>query len=523
MRDATRRLAAAETASASRTADDIVADDLCSLVTALISLSEHVLDSRGIGMDIALTALDPWERAALSMHQSLRLARRFLLGLSKPDGHAPTTLLAAIATPLQAAGDLLGTHRKRPAGQPAAGCSPWAQVVSCTIVSQALTAEIGRWSGLVALWALWGSQSAPPHLAGDFLAVSRCLQTAHAPDAIPVTTDDRDLLYGIPDAYPPERIPPGDNESVAELCTGIAVTAERLRLAAFLAPDHAAWSPSVSARGWERSARAAAIASHTAGQTLQTLSKQADMLGPALDAAVRAADARLITARDTWLSTAQTLHAITTESANSLTRTAVEAQDLMLRLGRLASGNPRWTPAKQDQITEQRVSQELAPDAATARAVLAAVHQAADALAVLADRDLAAVANADAAGRLYVPTRQLPLKYDVPRPYGPAPSERVAELKTAYASTISAAHTATEHLADIATTTHAPSRVLALARHATSADQDQPTPTAAQLAAQDRPKRATELPASQTTAMNPDQQQARRRSQASSAPARDRR
>jgi hypothetical protein len=492
MREATRWLAAAETASAGWTADGAVADDLCGLVTALVSLNEHVLDSRGIGMDIALTALDPWERAALGMHQSLRLARRFLLGLSKPDGYAQATPLAAIAAPLQAAGDLLSTHRKRPAGQPAADCSPWAQVVSSNIVSQSLTAEIGRWSGLLAPWALWGSQSAPPHLAGDFLAVSRCLQTARASGAIPVTADGRDLLYGIPDAYPPERIPPGGSESVDELCTGIAVTAERLRLAAFLAPDHATWSPSVSARGWERSARAAAIASHTAGQTLQTLSKQADKLGPALGAAVRAADARLITARDAWLSIAQTLHAITTESANSLTRTAAEAQDLMLRLGRLASRNPRWTPAKQDQVTEQRVPGELVPDAATARAVLAAVHQAADALAVLADRDLATVANAEAAGRLYVPTRQLPLKYDVPRPYGPAPAERVAELKTAYASTITAAHTATEHLADIAISTGAPSRVLALARRATSADQDQQMSTAAQLAGQDRPKRATD-------------------------------
>jgi hypothetical protein len=529
MREATRRLAAAETASASRAADDAVADDLCGLVTALISLSEHVLDSRGIGMDIALTALDPWERAALSMHQSLRLARRFMLGLSSADGYARPTPLAAIATPLQAAGDLLSTHRKRPAGQRAADCSPWAPVVSSNIVSRALAAEIGHWAGLLAPWALWGSQSASPHLAGDFLAVSRCLQTAHAPGAISVTTDDRDLLYGIPDAYPPERIPPGGNESVEELCTGIAVTAERLRLAAFLAPDHAAWSPSVSARGWERSARAAAIASHTAGQTLQTLSNQANMLGPAVDATVRAADARLITARDTWLNTAQTLHAITTESANSLTRMAAEAQDLMLRLGRLASGNSRWTPAKQDQVTEQRVPGELVPDAATARAVLAAVHQAADALAVLADRDLATVANAEAAGRLYVPTRQLPLKYDVPRPYGPAPAERVAELKAAYASTITAARTATEQLADIAITTHAPSRVLALARRATFADQDQQTPTAAQLAAQDRPhspKQATDRPASRTAARDRDQEQGRRRSQRaqqSPAPARARR
>jgi hypothetical protein len=488
MRRAREGLAAAETTSCGANTD--VTGDLCGIVSALISLSNYVMESRGIGMDFPLTALDAWERAALSTHQSLRLARRFLLEVSESGTNPETSPLAAIAVPLQAGADLLNTHRKRSAGQPPADCSPWAQVAMCSTVSRAITAELGRWSGLIAPWALWASQSAPPHLAGELLAVSRCLQTAHAASSAPVTWDDKELLDGIPAAYPPGRIPPAGDETVSALCDGITLTAERLRLAAFIAPDHAAWSPSVSARAWERSARAAAIASHTAAQTLRLLTTRPAMLHPANAEAVLTAEGNMLAARDAWLRTSQLMGQISTESAHSLTRTTVEAQDLMLRLGRLASGNPRWTPAGQEQKPDDRVVAALAPNPPAARSVLAAVHQSADALAVLADRDLAAVTTAAAAGRLYVPTRQLPPEYDVPRPYGAAPDDRIAELMTAYLSTLTATRTAATHLADLALTTEAPSKVLALARRATSTRNDPRERTAAQLAAQDR-SRAT--------------------------------
>jgi hypothetical protein len=512
---ATSWLTAAETTPVGLPAADYAASDLCDLVTALISLSDYVLDSRGVGMDFPLTALDTWERAMLSTHQSLRLARRFLLDIyaSETETRKPRPL-TAVAASLQTASDLLRTHRKRPAGKPVADCSPWAQVAMSGTVSRALAAEIGRWSGLIAPWALWASHSAPPEAAGEFLAVSRCLQTAHASAAqtagiTPVTADDKELLYGIPAAYPPARIPPGDSETVRDLCAAIAVTAERLRLAAFIAPDHAAWSPSVSARGWERSARAAAIASHTAGQALRILCGQPGLLHPAETATVLATGKRLTTARDAWLRTAQTLNGITTESIHSLTRTATEAQDLMLRLGRLATGNPRWTPAKHDQRPDRRAPASLATDQATARAVLAALHQAADALAMLADRDLAVITTAETAGRLYVPTRQLPARYDIPHPYGPAPGNRAAELMTAYLSTITATRAAANHLADLALQTEAPSKVLALARRAVSADDHPLAPTAGQLAAQDR---ATAHPSSRSTATVGDSQRVLRSS-----------
>ena len=60
------------------------------------------------------------------------------------------------------------------------------------------------------------------------------------------------------------------------------------------------------------------------------------------------------------------------------------------------------------------------------------MHQAVDALAQVASADAAAVAAADWAGGLYVPTRTLPGSYDVPRAYATPPAERTQPLLAAY-------------------------------------------------------------------------------------------
>jgi hypothetical protein len=108
----------------------------------------------------------------------------------------------------------------------------------------------------------------------------------------------------------------------------------------------------------------------------------------------------------------------------------------------------------------------MAPDADAVRVVIAAVHQAVDAMAVVAEADGDAVVTASTAGRFYVPTRSLPAYKNVPRPFAPAPVSRCQALQKAYDVALHASRKAAEALGELAIAAEAPSRVLAFARAA---------------------------------------------------------
>jgi hypothetical protein len=140
-----------------------------------------------------------------------------------------------------------------------------------------------------------------------------------------------------------------------------------------------------------------------------------------------------------------------------------DASDLVLRLGRPVWDNPRWMPAHA-QRAPRRPPSVLAPGAADFKAVVAAAHQAIDALALIAKADGQAVESAAAAGRLYVPTRSLPGEYDVPRPFAPAPVTRCRALHEAYGVALDATIMASRALDELSLAAGTPSKVLALAR-----------------------------------------------------------
>jgi hypothetical protein len=107
--------------------------------------------------------------------------------------------------------------------------------------------------------------------------------------------------------------------------------------------------------------------------------------------------------RAAWQQVDQAWDLLSTESKLLQTPAMTEATDLVLRMGRLVWDNPRWTPARSDRAP-QRIPAALAPGATTFTSVLAAAHQAIDALARVAVTDIQAMEAADRAGRLYVPT-----------------------------------------------------------------------------------------------------------------------
>ena len=87
----------------------------------------------------------------------------------------------------------------------------------------------------------------------------------------------------------------------------------------------------------------------------------------------------------------------------------------------------------------------------------------------LAKADMDAVEAAGQAGRLYVPTRSLPEDYDVPRPFATAPVSRCQVLHEAYRVALDASVQAARALDELSIAAGAPSKALALARAAASA------------------------------------------------------
>jgi hypothetical protein len=94
--------------------------------------------------------------------------------------------------------------------------------------------------------------------------------------------------------------------------------------------------------------------------------------------------------------------------------------------------------------------------------VVSAVHQAADALARVAVTDTAAAK----AGRLFVPTRSLSARHDIPRAFTPARPGTVRDLHQAYHGAADASGHAMRRLDELAIVVAAPSKVLGLARAA---------------------------------------------------------
>jgi hypothetical protein len=166
---------------------------------------------------------------------------------------------------------------------------------------------------------------------------------------------------------------------------------------------------------------------------------------------------------------------MTTETHGLNAPGITDTGDLVIRLGRLVYGDPQWTPSR-PQRAQRRDPAGLPPGPAGAAMIVAAVHEAADALACVAAAELQAVEAASRAGRLYVPTRSLPERYDVPRQFGNATPDGVLPLLFAYRQAASASLGAARALDAVAVTLGAPSHILAAARAAVDPAHDTSAP-----------------------------------------------
>jgi hypothetical protein len=247
----------------------------------------------------------------------------------------------------------------------------WAPAIRSGPCTAALLAELGRHTQHMASWtaqltrtrpgnahtstsAILTLRNAQPWLAAAGTAIVAA-QQAHYP--LPA----RSLLDAIPASTPPRRQEPG--ATPVQLSRGIALTAERLRSAAFTFATSRQWSPAATSPSWRRDALASAITGHASEIVLRTLADRAGQLGhePAFQA-------QLSNAADTMGQTWKAWRAVTsqwdvlstgTSRGSDLSPVASEIQDLVLQTGRVAYNNNRWTPSAAA-ASVPRVPQDLA-------------------------------------------------------------------------------------------------------------------------------------------------------------------
>ncbi|MGH3155766.1 MAG: hypothetical protein ACRDNF_04190 [Streptosporangiaceae bacterium] len=467
------------------------------LITVLARYLEDRTPAYAAGVPAATTTLQPWEHTVVDLCTALRQATSSLTqglaaaGISsqEPGGDLARHLEAA-AISLTAGRDLLHTHLTTSPSDLLEYRSEWAPVVTSLPVTRAVIAAVASWCQPLAVIAdqlSSAGRTAAPGLAElrpGLRAAAHWLQVASTVVPPAHTADltsghDLRLLRAIPAALSPARRPPQSGESVLELCLGATVRAQRLRTRVFGAVERARWT-APAADTWRWAATAAAATGHASDLILRSLASDASHLGnpPHLDGTQLQLAADAVAASwQAWRQVAASWADLTTERRGQTAPATIELSDLVLRIGRLAWDDPQWTPARGGSAGRRGWEGSTTGDLV---AVVAAIHQASDALTQVAAADQQAVAAADRGGRLYVRTRSLPPQYNIPRPYATAPTDRTAPLLNAYRATLRASSHAASELAALALATDAPSTPLALARAAAAPQPAQATSTGQQ-------------------------------------------
>jgi hypothetical protein len=382
-----------------------------------------------------------------------------------------------MAAVLAAGRDLLHTHFA-PGPRGRVHRSAWAPIITSERVNRALLAELGalarpvaRYGANVALAPVPGAparaeQRRALNAACQWLWVfGACVVAAGRQQ--PVLAADRDLLAAIPvNALPAKPVLAGAGTTLS-VSDGVITAAERLRYLAWRAAQQPPWMPAFTVTSLRQAAEASALTSHHSALLADALTARTTQGAfPAAGADMAAAAQAARRAASAWFQAARALRQVTTDTRGQVTPAAAEALDLAWWTGRLAHADPAWTLASGPGCTP-RSPRQLAPRPEDLPHVVAAVHHAADALALLAETEHHQLRDAARAGRILVPTRSLDCDYDIPRPYGPAPQQVAGTLLARYRDTTQASRQATVTFGHAARATGAPSRILATARELT--------------------------------------------------------
>jgi hypothetical protein len=337
--------------------------------------------------------------------------------------HPAIAHLTAAADSLAVGQDLLRTHVTLDADGVQTDNSYWAPTIASGQVAAALLAELSGYTQALTRWIarLSGIRSLDPRAPTTMQLALRAAQPwlELAGTAMHAAQDhyppaNRALLDSIPaNARPPRQLLSHD-QTAAQLCQTILLTAERLRYAAFAFATRAGWSPAATSASWRHDALASAITTHASQIVLRLLAERASQLGlePMFRAQLSTTADSMGQACQSWLAITSHWDTLTTGTnrGSGTTPVAAEIQDLVVQTGRLAYRNPHGTPAAAN-ASPPRDPAALARSPTDAIAVLTAIHHATDALSHIAAEDHQAVHTAAGDNRLYVPVRLLPDTY----------------------------------------------------------------------------------------------------------------
>jgi hypothetical protein len=459
------------------------------VVTVLTRYSADIAAVLASGARPKASLSGTWSHASIQAHEALENASAFLqpaMACTSRPGHRRAAdpaarRLDAIAGALATGRDLLHTHvAVRPDGSRLQR-SEWAPIVTSSPVARALLLELGLWARRL---AEQGARIALPgpeagrgtgeerhrlNTACQWLWIlDSAVQAAQRYQ--PVTATEIRLLHAIPASTMAPRCLPVGTETVISLCQGTASTAERVRHAATIATPDPAWSPALTADSLRHAATCGTVISYNCEILLRTLATGAAQRGTdeMADRLLGCAEAAG-QARAAWLHAARAWRRITTDTRGIISPASAETADLALWTGRLVYADPSWTPALGPSHAT-RTPQALAPEPGDLSVVVAAVHQASQTLTQIAAADHSQIRAAAGAGRLLVPTRSLPDRFDIPHPFAPAPGDRIDAILGAYHDAGTASAQATAAVASVAADVLAASHVLTIARAATRGD-----------------------------------------------------
>jgi hypothetical protein len=220
----------------------------------------------------------------------------------------------------------------------------------------------------------------------------------------------------------------------------------------------------MSVNSLRQTAAASTLTSHHCETLLHSLARGQRMAGEPGIALRSAADA-VGRMRTSWLGIAHALDQVASSNQEQTSPLATAAGDLALWTGRLAYANPGWTLASGPaRATEPGEDHSLEPSELTE--VLAAVHDACDAMSRIASADRRQVRALAAAGQVLVAAGPEPGTLDMLGPLAPARPNRIGALLTLYQFTAQASAEATTAASAAATAVRVPHRPVLPAIHA---------------------------------------------------------
>jgi hypothetical protein len=413
--------------------------------------------------------------------------------------------LAQASALLTAGTDLIAGHTSTGADGHRDDRSSWAGVLRTTTIAAALIEEMTHWADVIA-WACDTLASLPAPVGSPIpvylTAAARPLRETTARSMQPAGPGSTrhpgwELLYAVPAAHAPARQAPPRHSDITQddLAEHIAVSAERLKAAAFIVPDQVRGPAAPNGQSMRGAAHVAAVMLEASRLVLTSPAATTDM-GAGLGAVAVALD----TAMRSWEQLTSAWEAFATDTdcpSAPASASNVAASELTLGLCRLILDDPKWKPGRGGKL-----SAELMPglgDPSRYLQVLSAVHRACDAITAMAAADLDTIRLLAAAGRIYMPNWIL---YDphTSREFVVALPARTELLIQAYQAAVQHASQAADTIGELVIIHDAPSKVLALARKALAIDgAHAPDPDAPDVPARlpwlQRPKYTRAVPA----------------------------